>query len=139
MIVISHRGNINGSDKILENNPFHINDLLHSNIQVEIDLWLKDNILMLGHDNPQYIINQEFLLQNGLWCHAKNLDALFYLSQNKIKNFFWHQEDDFALTSSGLIWTYPNKNLTSISIIVDLDKNWKSKNYNCFGVCVDFL
>lgn len=139
MIVISHRGNINGPDKILENNPFHINDLLYSNIQVEIDLWLKDNILMLGHDNPQYIINKEFLLQNGLWCHAKNLDALFYLSQNKIKNFFWHQEDDFALTSSGFIWTYPNKNLTSISIIVDLDKNWKSKNYNCFGVCVDFL
>jgi hypothetical protein len=49
------------------------------------------------------------------------------------------QEDDFALTSSGYIWTYPNKNLTSSSIIVDLDKNWRSKNYDCFAVCVDFL
>ena len=139
MNIISHRGNINGQNKDLENNPQHIQNLLNSKIQVEIDVWFKNGILFLGHDVPQYLINRDFLKQSRLWCHAKNLDALFYLLQNKIENFFWHEEDDFTLTSSGYIWTYPNKNLTSSSIIVDLDKNWRSKNYDCFGVCVDFL
>ena len=139
MLIISHRGNINGINQDLENNPEHIRNLLNSNIQVEIDVWLKNNTILLGHDKPQYIVNKEFLMQDGLWCHAKNLDILYFLLNNKVKNFFWHQEDDFTLTSSGYIWTYPNKDLTSNSIIVDLDKNWRFKNYNCFAVCVDFL
>ncbi|MEY4342356.1 MAG: Synechococcus phage, partial [Pseudomonadota bacterium] len=62
-----------------------------------------------------------------------------YMLKNNIQNSFWHQEDDFTITSSGYIWTYPNKSITSQSIIVDLNKNWKTKNYNCFGVCVDFV
>lgn len=139
MLIISHRGNVNGQDKALENNPQHIKNLLIANIQVEIDVWLKNNTILLGHDKPQYIVNKEFLMQDGLWCHAKNLDMLFFFLNNKVKNFFWHQEDDFTLTSSGYIWTYPNKNLTSSSIIVDLNKDWKFKNYDCYGACVDFL
>ena len=59
--------------------------------------------------------------------------------QNNIKNYFWHQEDYFTLTSSKYIWTYPTNLVTDKSIIVDLSKNWKNKNYDCFGVCVDFL
>jgi len=139
MIIISHRGNVNGPDKFLENNPPHINSLLLSNIQVEIDVWLDDDILLLGHDKPEYIINHEFLQRDGLWCHAKNLDALDYMLKTNIKNCFWHQNDDFVLTSSGYIWTYPNKMITKRSIIVDTETDWKYKNYNCYGVCVDFF
>lgn len=139
MLVISHRGNTNGRDEWLENNPMHIQSLLLSNIQVEIDVWFKNGVILLGHDKPQYIVDFKFINQKGLWCHAKNLDALFLMLKNKVENFFWHEEDDFTLTSSGYIWTYPNKNLTSSSIIVDLDKNWRSKNYDCFAACVDFL
>lgn len=139
MILISHRGNINGRNQNLENNPEHINNLLNSKINVEVDVWLKNKTLLLGHDNPKYIIDIEFLKKQGLWCHAKNLNALYYMLEQNIKNCFWHQEDDFTLTSSGFIWTYPSKFVTNKSIIVDLNENWKSKNYNCFGVCVDFL
>jgi hypothetical protein len=139
MNIISHRGNVNGINKFLENNPTHIKDLLKSNIQVEIDVWLKDGVILLGHDEPQYTVNYEFLKQNYLWCHAKNIDALYYMLEQNIKNCFWHQEDDFTLTSSGFIWTYPDKLITNKSIIVDLSENWKFKNYNCLGVCVDFL
>lgn len=139
MLIISHRGNINGVDKSLENNPVHINNLLKSNIHVEIDVWFKDGNISLGHDEPQYVVNFEFLKQNGLWCHAKNLDALYYMIQNNIENYFWHQEDFFTLTSSKYIWTYPTNLVTDKSIIVDLSKNWKNKNYNSFGVCVDYL
>lgn len=139
MLIISHRGNIYGINKLFENNPEHVNNLLKNNIQVEVDVWVKDGVILLGHDEPQYITSHEFLKQNGLWCHAKNLNAFYYMLEQNIKNCFWHQEDDFALTSSGFIWTYPDKLVTNKSIIVDLSENWKSKNYNCFGVCVDFL
>lgn len=139
MKIISHRGNTNGPDKILENNPLHIKSLLDVGIEVEIDVWFVDTLLMLGHDAPQYIISPEFLSFDGLWCHAKNLNALQYMLEHNIKNCFWHQEDDFTLTSSGYIWTYPNKPVNSKSIIVDLDSNWKDKNYKCWAVCVDFI
>ncbi len=139
MLIISHRGYINGPDNALENNPEHIKTLLKSNIPVEIDVWFKDNLLLLGHDNPKYIIDHDFLKSKGLWCHAKNLDALFYMLKFKIKNCFWHQEDDFTLTSSGYIWTYPNKKVTDKSIIVDTKNNWKDSKYTCFGVCVDYI
>jgi hypothetical protein len=139
MLIISHRGNIDGVNKFFENNPVHIFNLLKNNIQVEIDVWFKDGNILLGHDEPQHIIDYEFLKQDGLWCHAKNLNALYYMIQNNIKNYFWHQEDYFTLTSSKYIWTYPTNLVTDKSIIVDLSKNWKNKNYDCFGVCVDFL
>jgi hypothetical protein len=35
--------------------------------------------------------------------------------------------------------TYPNKTTCNSSIIVDTSKDWKNKNYNCYGVCVDYL
>jgi len=139
MIVISHRGNTNGVNVSLENNPVHINNLLKNNIQVEIDVWFKDGNILLGHDEPLYVVNFEFLKQDGLWCHAKNLDALHYMLEQNIKNCFWHQEDDYTLTSSGYIWTYPNKFLTDKSIIVDTTERWRERNYNCYGVCVDYI
>jgi hypothetical protein len=139
MLIISHRGNVSGINEGLENNPEHIKTLLQDKIEVEIDVWIVDKLLLLGHDKPQYIINEEFLQQNGLWCHAKNLDALHYMIKHNIKNYFWHQEDDFTLTSSGYIWTFPNKEVTNESIIVDFSQNWKDKNYSCYGVCVDYL
>lgn len=140
-ILISHRGNTKGPDEALENNPEHIKRLLSSNpsLHVEIDVWFKDGLLLLGHDSPQYIINHDFLLRDRLWCHAKNLQALEYMLQYNITNCFWHQEDDFTLTTSGFIWTYPNKSVTKKSIIVDTSKDWKNNKYNCYGVCVDYL
>jgi hypothetical protein len=139
MILISHRGNVSGTNEFLENHPIHIISLIKKNIQVEIDVWLIDGALMLGHDNPNYNINLKFLKLKGLWCHAKNLEALKYMADNKIENYFWHENDNYTLTSSGFIWTYPNKSVVDRSIIVDFDKDWKSKNYNCYGVCVDYL
>jgi len=139
MLIISHRGNTNGVNESLENNPTHIKELINSNIQTEIDVWCIDNDLLLGHDYPQYKVTDEFIKMNGLWCHAKNIDAFHYMLKSKIRNCFWHENDNFTLTSSGFIWTYPNKSITDMSIIVDLDKNWKDKEYNCYGVCVDYL
>ena len=140
MYIISHRGLINGKDERLENNPDHIRRLLQANIQVEIDVWvLHGNNVRLGHDSPHTLVDINFLRLNGLWCHAKNLEALIYLKNNNIQNYFFHQQDDFTLTSSGYIWTYPGKSVSNNSIIVDTDKDWREKQYNCAGVCVDYI
>ena len=64
-------------------------------------------------------IDFEWLLDNSryLWIHCKNLDALYALHAQEDLNYFWHQEDDFTLTSQGIIWTYPNKPITNRSVI----------------------
>lgn len=137
MILISHRGNINGPS-IFENEPSHIQKCLGDGIECEIDVWKIQDTFFLGHDNPEHKIDFSFLTQKGLWCHAKNLEALSDMLKQNI-NCFWHQNDDFTLTSSGYIWTYPNKNVLDKSIIVDNDTNWKEKNYQCYGVCSDYI
>jgi hypothetical protein len=137
MKIISHRGNLNGPSP-LENKPYHIRYCLSNNIECEIDVWSINDKFYLGHDYAMYPIDVDFLKLNGLWCHCKNLEALEKLLELNI-HCFWHQNDDFTLTSKGFIWTYPNKNIRKNSIIVDNDLNWREKNYNCYAVCTDYL
>ena len=94
---------------------------------------------MLGHDNPDFEVPFEFLKQSGLWIHAKNLEALYVLGADNSLNFFWHQQDDFTLTSKGYIWTFPGKSVCNKSVIVDKDRDWKYKGYKCHGVCTDWV
>lgn len=137
MKIISHRGNLNGPSN-LENNPSHILNCLSKNIECEIDVWNIDGKFYLGHDSPQYHVDLDFLKLDGLWCHCKNLEALEQLVKLNI-HCFWHQNDDFTLTSKGFIWTFPNKEVVGHSVIVDNSSNWRNKNYNCYGICTDYL
>ena len=71
MILISHRGNINGPRKELENKPQYIENALKLGYDVEIDVWSIDRVFYLGHDKPQYEVSRWFLHNEKLWCHAK--------------------------------------------------------------------
>ena len=55
-------------------------------------------------------------------------------------NIFWHQDDDFTLTSRNVIWTYPGKQFSENSVIVKLDyeANYIEKS-NLFGICSDYI
>ena len=64
MKIISHRCNTNGRNKQEENNPEKLLYLLKKDIDVEIDLWLIDNIFYLGHDLPQFEIDEKILHNN---------------------------------------------------------------------------
>jgi len=139
MKLIAHRGNLRGSNLEKENNPDYVNEALQQGCDAEIDVWYVNGELLLGHDYAQYKIKKSFLQNKKLWCHAKNLAALEYMINNNIVNFFWHENDSHTLTSSGYIWTYPNKQVNDKSIIVDLSNEWKNKNYQCYGVCVDLI
>ncbi len=137
MIFISHRGNISRKIKSKENTPLYVNQALKLGFDVEIDVWLKNGEFYLGHDFPKIKINFKYLENKKLWCHAKNIDAIFGLSKIKSK-YFWHQKDDVTITSNGYFWTFPGKKLTKKSICV-LPEISNYRKIKCAGICSDFI
>jgi hypothetical protein len=140
MILIAHRGNINGPNSALENHPDYVCKALSKGYDVEIDLWFMDEKLFLGHDEPEYLINKGFLLKTGLWIHCKNIDALNYLRNIDSSNpYFFHNTDDVTLTSNGYFWTYPGKQLTQWSIAVMPEMAQFNNIETAFGICSDYM
>ena len=137
MYLISHRGNINGIKKENENNPWYIDKAISYGFDVEVDVRYEDGQFFLGHDFNQFKIKKEFLLNKKIWCHAKTGDALLALEKIKA-HYFWHQEDDYTITSRGFIWTYPGKKLLSKSICV-LPEIANYDKIDCLGICSDFI
>jgi hypothetical protein len=141
MKLISHRGNINGPDLEKENTIEQIFIAIGKGFDVEVDVWVIDGSIFFGHDYPKYLIDDFIVkkIKNKTWFHCKNLEALlFFASNHEPYVFFWHQKDDFTLTSNGYIWTYPNKDINSKSIIVDLNLNYKYSNIVPYGICTDY-
>jgi len=139
MRLIAHRGNITGPDPTNENSPALIKDTLTYGYGCEVDVWYIDKQFWLGHDEPQYEIQEQFLrYQNkDLWCHAKNLDALRIMLTLRI-HCFWHQEDDYTVTSEGWIWAYPGKpgNTKTIAVMPE----WNDTDVTGYGgVCSDYI
>ena len=137
MIFISHRGNISGIRSNDENNPNYINVALKLGYEVEVDVRFENGKFFLGHDFSQYHIDNEFLLNSKIWCHAKTKEALEALEKIKA-HYFWHQEDDYTITSRGFLWTYPGKKLLSKSICV-LPEIANYEKIDCLGICSDFI
>jgi hypothetical protein len=104
--IISHRGYVDGPDPNIENNPMHIERLIKNSIDVEVDVWFLNDRFCLGHDKPRYGVSPEFLTSSRLWCHAKNISALEKMLEIGA-HCFWHEEDQYTLTSKGYIWAYP--------------------------------
>lgn len=141
MKIISHRGNLSGPCPKLENSIEYISKAYQLGYDVEVDVWHVNNGFYLGHDKPDHLIDEEILEDPKFWCHAKNLGALNKMLKNCKINCFWHQKDNFTLTSSGFIWTFPHNKVCDQSIIVDLRPKevWLKNNYNCYGICADFI
>jgi len=129
----------------MENHPEYIEEAIRSLYNCEVDLWAIDNELYLGHDSPQHKITIDFLInfKKSLWIHCKNLQSLEYLIKiDSGFTYFWHQADDFTLTSNGFIWTYPGKITGEKSILVHLDEpEYTNNNFNkkIAGVCSDYI
>lgn len=147
MKLISHRGNTKGKTEF-ENSPIYILSARAAGYDVEIDVWY-DSGWWLGHDEPVYKISFDWINRYGddLWVHCKNLKALHKLmngdGQYSNLNYFWHQNDDFTITSHKWIWTYPGKELTEISICVLPETSpspyEKKKLMKSGGICSDFI
>jgi hypothetical protein len=140
MIYISHRGNISGPNRENENNPKYISKALQLGFNVEIDVWKIHDKVYLGHDGPEHQVREDYLRNKNFWCHAKNLDALHWMLDENIL-CFWHQEDDYTVTSNRFIWTYPLKSVTEKSIIVckTLEDTLNYSKTNVHGICSDYV
>ena len=137
MKLISHRGNIEGKEQVNENHPYYIKRAMDHGYDVEIDVWF-DNGWYLGHDKPEYEVDLDFLSNSRFWIHCKNLNCLKYLYNTEL-NYFWHQEDDFTLTSKGFIWTYPKKMLYYNSICVLPELGYTGNLNTCYAICSDYI
>jgi hypothetical protein len=139
MILISHRGNINGQNPERENSPSYIDETIALGFEVEIDIWFKEGKLFLGHDEPQYEIDINWLEERKdyLWVHCKNVEAIVELINTKI-NCFFHYEDTITLTSNGTIWAFPGKQPIKKSVAVLPERNNDDLSV-CIGICSDFI
>ncbi len=138
MIIIAHRGNLEGSKPDLENTVEYLEAALHKGFDVEADVWWKDGAFFLGHDHPGQVAPLSFLKDRSIWCHAKDalaLDRLLAVGAH----CFSHDKDEVVLTSFGYLWTYPGKTLTPMSIAVLPERvdGW-AKGPKA-GVCTDFV
>jgi len=143
MIIISHRGNTDGPSPKDENTKKSIKKCLDLGYDVEIDVWFEKNKFYLGHDEPTESITPEFLNNDKLWIHLKNIKSVQLINEIKPKNFFWHENDTLTLTSSNKIWLYPKIYINSkdaIFVLPEQDEiKFKCFNYKCFGICTDFV
>jgi hypothetical protein len=136
-IIISHRGNLNGSNPDKENKPHQVMTAIDMGLDVEVDLWHLPKGLFLGHDEPKYKIDYSFLVNKHLWLHCKNAEALVFHFQDKQLNLFFHK-DDVAITSQGYLWVAPGGLLgyRSIACMPELSDSWSIKD--ACGVCTDY-
>ena len=139
MILISHRGNLKGKNPNMENNPSYIDDAIQLGYDVEVDMWWVDGRTYLGHDEPQYEVDDKWLTErvDKLWVHCKNVEILPWI-RNTILHYFWHQEDTLALTSKGYMWVYPGKQpiISSIAVLPEL---FNDNVELCQGICSDYI
>lgn len=142
MILISHRGNINGRFESWENEPTYIDLAIRNGYDVEIDVWYVDEIIWLGHDKPLYGgLDARWFRDriSRLWIHCKNIEALEYFKSFPYEmNYFWHENDKATITSKGYILSHIDQEpiLNSIAIMPEIHNFDTSK---CLGICSDYI
>ena len=136
---IAHRGNYTGVQTVWENTRDYVEFAYYDKkYDVEIDVRAHGGILYLGHDEPLQVADTNFLQQPGVWCHAKDLDALDMLLNMRTRTF-WHETDTVTLTNDGHIWCYPGHYPRHRHAVwLDLeDKPLPDDLTGIYGVCGD--
>jgi hypothetical protein len=136
MLFISHRGNTNGKIESRENTPSYIQEAILEGFDCEIDVWVINDRVFLGHDKPETLIDEEFLYKykKNLWVHCKNIQALCCYKDEF--NCFFHDKDLYTITTEGFIWGNINveTNKSIISVMPELNNIY---NFDCMGICSD--
>ena len=142
MKLISHRGNIIGPNLKRENSPSYIDTAICAGYDVEVDINFTNGKFYLGHDTPDYEITEIWMTKRkyNIWFHCKNLEAMVLLKNcGYDANYFWHQEDDFTITSTGFFWTYPGKELSSNSVAVMPETKEFKDIEKAYAICSDYV
>lgn len=121
MKIIAHRANLWGAESS-ENDLGAAGHLLKNGVDVELDLWVFGTTFYVGHDIGKKKVEAGSLQDKRIWCHAKNADALIALARIDA-HYFWHEHDQYAITSRGYIWT---------------GKEVFTKEGELYGICTDY-
>lgn len=110
MILIAHRGNVYGPNKEQENSPSYIDAAISLGFDIEVDVWVKEDSIFLGHDEPEYQIDEDWLIsrKKHLWVHCKNATALGFCLGIGV-HCFSHNTDPYTITSQRWVWAYPGE------------------------------
>lgn len=148
MKIIAHRANVAYPNFATENHPYQILEAIRKGFDVEIDVWKIDEKIFLGHDRPEYLVDDDLLIYVGnyAWFHCKNFEALdFFNNTMPHMNYFWHQDDDYTMTSMGYIWVNPGMPAGEKSVIVLPENSFARedmvrivKEINPYAVCTDY-
>jgi hypothetical protein len=126
---IAHRGNTRGPNPDLENSPMYIMGAFNDGFDVEVDAWFRNNKWWLGHDEPRYEVTKYFMGNPGLWIHAKDAQTLAELTRVGVDwNYFYHENDNVALTAGSWIWTCNPTAKSTRAILMISGKPW----YECY-------
>jgi len=139
MILIAHRGNVNGKNPERENTIEYIEEAIKKGYHCEIDICKFDGEkFYLGHDIPGEAVSVQWLGSKPVWCHAKSFNALEALTTLGI-HCFYHQNDDYVMTNQGWIWAYPGQPGGRYTIAVHPEKLHPGDIKKFAGVCSDYV
>ena len=137
MKLVSHRGNINGPNPQMENDPRYVENTLAKGFSVEVDVWSNGSDFFLGHDKPEHQVSELFLRHGSIWCHAKDINTFYKLIEIGA-HCFSHDQDEVALTTKGYFWSTFGNQMTNKSICVMPPLGKDIPNYVA-GVCSDYI
>ena len=147
--ILLHRGN-NDLDNLPENSPDTIYKRNDEGYSVECDIWFQEDKWYLGHDIPEYKIQniEVFLAKRSNLIHAKNgktfAKLLKYCRERGFNNeIFYHTTEDYVLTTRGNIIAYPGEilydnNLCMMPESIGRNISEQEKN-NIVEICSDSL
>lgn len=141
MKYICHRGNTLGSNPIMENKPEYIQKALEMGYDAEVDVWLQSDGFYLGHDAPNYKITRNFIQNQKLWVHCKNIDAYLELFNYSNVNCFFQENEKMVMTSRGYLWAHSScTKWNNKTVVVSLiDKPYFNDKQLPFALCSDFI
>ncbi len=138
MKLIAHRGNVDSREETRENEPDYIQAAVERGFDVEIDVWVRGDRFLLGHDEGLYSVEIGFLSNERFWCHCKTRETLRALLETKAHCFF-HEEDSVTLTSRGVMWAFPSSEPLpgSVCVLPELHALTLDSLRDCYGICSD--
>jgi hypothetical protein len=102
MKLYAHRGNVDGRNPEKENTLAYLRKALDLGFAVEVDVRSSvSGELYLGHDEPQELVPLEFLRDDRVITHAKDVVSFTKLLRYHEVNVFFAIDDNVALSSKG--------------------------------------
>lgn len=135
MKYISRKGNLFGQNPTRSNSPDYILEALIAGFDVMVDVWLFNEKIWLGFEEPTYLTTYEFLRIPGIWANARTDEICYHLlSIGGIHCL--HEIETTTLTSNNYMWT-KNNIFYPYSIAVLMPGDVIPDLNTCAGVCAD--